>query len=59
MWIVASIPFWLLGLFCAVTVVCVYPFRKPKETDGDLALQIFVFLLLTGVFFIVAAKVAS
>lgn len=59
MWIVASIPLWMLGGFCMLSVAAVIPDRRPYETANDLARQIVVGLVLAAVFFYLAARVAS
>lgn len=58
MWIIASIPFWLIGvLFFLSAGVAIAKSSRPV-TDGDV-FGIFGVLLLAGVFFMIAAKVAS
>jgi hypothetical protein len=57
MWIIASIPFWLLGLMCLV--VAVVPFTtKAPATNGDVV-AVLGGLAGAGLLFVIAAKVAS
>ncbi len=59
MWIVASLPFWLLGfLFLYAAPMCIIK-RSPDETSAELGGQLIFSLLGAGVFLLIAAKVAS
>jgi hypothetical protein len=58
-WAVASIPFWLLGAFFFYGACIAIPRRRPDETASDLGIQVVGFLLVCGIFFIIAAKIGG
>lgn len=58
-WIIASIPFWILGAFFLLGAIVAIPGRGPEETTYDLAGQVFFGLLASGFFFIVGAWIVS
>lgn len=59
MWIIASLPFWMLGIFFFVGIFASVTQRKPSESSKDIAIQMVCSMILSGVAFIVAAKIAS
>jgi hypothetical protein len=58
-WIIASIPFWLIGAFCMVAAVAAVTRRTPDETSTSIGVQMLMGLVLSGVFLVIAAKVAG
>jgi hypothetical protein len=48
-WHLASIPFWILALFSALSAIAVYPYRKPTETQEELGAQLIGALLVSGI----------
>lgn len=58
-WTMASIPFWLLGLFWGVGSVTAITHRYPYETPVQVCGQSLISLLLCGVLWVIAAKVAG
>lgn len=59
MWIIASVPFWILGVISLSAAAVAVPLRRPGETERDLMRQVVAGLLLAGVFFAVAARIAT
>lgn len=59
MWIAASIPFWVSG-FVFTLGGLIAPFnRRLGETDRDLMEQFIIGIILGGILFVIAAKIAS
>lgn len=59
MWIAASIPFWVAGFIFTLGGV-IAPFnRRLGETDRDLMEQFIIGIILGGILFVIAAKIAS
>lgn len=58
MWVLASVPFWIVGLLCFFSVGLAIAKSSRPTTDGDLV-GIFGLLLISGIFFLIAAKIAS
>lgn len=59
MWIAASIPFWVSGFIFTLGGV-ISPFnRRLGETDRDLMEKFIIGIILGGIRFVIAAKIAS
>jgi hypothetical protein len=58
-WIIASIPFWLIGAFWMIAAVAAVTRRKPDETSTSIGIQMLMGLVLSGIFLVIAAKVAG
>jgi hypothetical protein len=58
-WVIASIPFWIVGAFFMVGSVATFTEREPQETSRQLAIQCLGSLILAGIFFLIAAKICS
>ncbi len=62
MWIVASVPFWVVGIFifiCAIIVIHKV-FDRPKHPDDvQVMVGAFMMALLAGGLLVLAAKIAS
>lgn len=63
MWIIASIPFWILGTGCLVCALwggfnC---YRDDRTVDDfkTTSVGVIAFLVASGILFMIAAKVAS
>jgi hypothetical protein len=63
MWIIASIPFWLLGTAClTVSILGGWLCYRKDESIDDMkttTVGVVTFMVLAGLLFIIAAKVAS
>lgn len=57
MWIIASIPFWILGTLCMLGAFC--SIKWTKTTTDDEVRRVLWGLIWSGVFFLIAAKLAS
>lgn len=59
-WIIASVPFWILGFFfCQIASIAVFARAKPNETPYELMGQFLASLVVGGIFLVVAAGIAS
>lgn len=58
MWVIASIPFWLIGILFFLASFCSVNWRQRPTTNEEI-LGLLSGLAIAGVFFLVAAKVAS
>jgi len=61
-WVIASIPFWLGGVGCILVAGCgCYGWlRRPKHPDDfNVAMGSLTFLIISGVLFLIAAKIVS
>lgn len=58
-WIIASVPFWLLGLLFLVGALCAIPLRESHETMADLTGQVIGSLIACGIALTLAAKLIS
>lgn len=63
MWILASLPFWLIGLGCLFLSLIAFgqliTKRLHKNTPGELFGIGLFFMIVAGIFLPIAAKVAS
>jgi hypothetical protein len=60
MWILASLPFWFLGFVLLVlTIYGSALLMQEKKFDGGMAAAAMFLIALSGVVFVIAAKVAS
>lgn len=59
MWVVASIPFWILGIFFLYSAGCAVCVRIPGETRKDQVARMLIRLLFSGIALSTAAKIAS
>lgn len=59
MWLIASIPFWFLGGIFVLSAIAAVALRRPSETDADVSRQIVSGIFIAGIWFIIAAKIAS
>lgn len=57
MWIIASIPFWILGVMCLLGSYISIKWKK--TTTDDEVKRVTWGLIWAGVFFLIAAKVAG
>lgn len=57
--IIASVPFWILGTIGLLSAATAAPARRPDETDADIVKQVLSSLLFAGVFYIIAALIAT
>lgn len=57
MWIIASIPFWILGTLCLLGSYGSIEWKK--TTTDDEVKRVVWSLIWAGVFFLIAAKVAG
>ena len=59
-WIIASLPFWIAGiLFLIPLTVDLVRSRGRCALDGGVVMQMTLMTIFAGVFFLIAAKVAS
>jgi hypothetical protein len=59
-WIIASIPFWIIWIFFfPIATIAVFTQRRPDETPASIGTQFLSSLLIAGVSFYIAAKIAS
>ena len=58
-WILASLPFYFCAIVCAVIAVACVAYRGPRETASDLCFQFLMYLLLSGVFMAMAARLST
>lgn len=59
MWFVASIPFWLIGLWCVGSAGASLAIKRPDETPQQRTEGMLWNLACAGGAFYVAAKIAS
>jgi hypothetical protein len=58
-WQLASVPFWMVGMFWLLCAAVAAPYRRKGETDTELGLQIITGLVLSGLFFAIAAWMST
>jgi hypothetical protein len=59
MWMIAALPFWIIGAFYSVGALLSVFNRRPGETDRDIMDQLIFGLVIGGIMFVIAAKIAS
>lgn len=61
MWILASLPFWLLGIvLMGLAIVGMYASIKKRDPElGQCILGFCIIMTVAGLLFVVAAKVAA
>lgn len=57
MWVIASIPFWIIGSLFALGACASIEWRE--QTTNQEVTRVFGGILLSGIFFLIAARIAS